>query len=266
MERLQQHPLGQALPKMSWEDYERLRTSLHNQGLLVPIVRHEGMILDGWNRYNLCLEEGVDPEFEDYDGSDPMGIVLALNVWRRHLSYEQKLKAAEDLVRAFPSRTNRQIAKDTQLEHHTIAKVREKIEGKSTVDTSNGDDPYYVTDGCDAPQPEAEHAAELPKPRLEEGSKRLARGRKPLSPEQKAARAKEAAKAEKEHKPLTSARDDKVNTLAEVIAANLGQLDDIVRIISGYEGEIQRRFSLWQRNEMARRFAKILGVIVDLAA
>jgi hypothetical protein len=34
----------------------------------VAIERHKGMITDGRNRYRACLEAGVEPWFEEYDG------------------------------------------------------------------------------------------------------------------------------------------------------------------------------------------------------
>ena len=99
--------------------------------------------------------------------------------------------------------------------------------------------------------------------RKADGSVRSAPGRKPLSPEEKAARAnaRAAAKAEAQKetkpKPLTSARDDEVE---QQIGGNLKLLPEIVQIISGYDGLIQRQFTLGQRHEMVRKFAKALWV------
>jgi len=39
-------------------------------------------------------------------------------------------------------------------------------------------------------------------------------------------------------KPLSSVRDEKVNSLAEVIKDNIGSLPEIVPILSGYAGVI----------------------------
>ena len=50
----------------------------------------------------------------------------------------------------------------------------------------------------------------------------------------KRAAAKAEAKKETALKPLTSARDASVNALAEFVAANIGNLPDLVQIISGY--------------------------------
>jgi len=101
-----------------------------------------------------------------------------------------------------------------------------------------------------------------------EASGRKARGRKPLSPEEKAARANERLKAkwearkETKLKPLTSAREDAVEVLVKVIGSNLHLLQDIVQIISGYDGVIHQKFTLGQRHEMVRKFAKALGVSI----
>src|SRR5262249_28618214 len=99
-----------------------------------------------------------------------------------------------------------------------------------------------------------------------ETSGRKARGRKPLSPEEKTVRAwaRAAAKAEAKKesglKPLTSVRDDEVETLAQQIGGNLKLLPEIVQIICGYDGVIHQKFTLGQRHEMVRKFAKALGV------
>ena len=48
--------------------------------------------------------------------------------------------------------------------------------------------------------------------------------------------------------------------LCDVILSNIGSLPDIVQIIAGYEGVIRQKFTLGQRHEMVRKFAKALGV------
>jgi len=71
------------------------------------------------------------------------------------------------------------------------------------------------------------------------------------------------AKAQKKPKPLTSARDDAVNALAEQIRQNIDRIQDIVQIISGYDGVIQQKFAVGQRHELVRKFAKAMGVAFE---
>jgi len=119
-----------------------------------------------------------------------------------------------------------------------------------------------------------------PTPERVEVTGRKARGRKPLSPVEKARRAEDRRKARVEAargrarddairvqaakttqlKPLTSVREDEVDRVAEQIGGNLYLLPDIINIIAGYDGLIQRHYTLGQRHEMVCKFVKALGV------
>ena len=98
---LTQHPLGAAVPAMTDEEYDDLVQSMETRGFLPGnhIVMHEGMVLDGWHRYKASIQADVVAEFADYQGEDPAGFVLALNVERRHLSDDQRAAIAGALVR-----------------------------------------------------------------------------------------------------------------------------------------------------------------------
>ena len=58
-----------------------------------PVVRHEGMVLDGWHRYAKALQLGIEPIFTDYPGDDPAGFVIARHKARRHISKEEIAEA-----------------------------------------------------------------------------------------------------------------------------------------------------------------------------
>ena len=67
-------------------------------GLLVPIVLYEGMILEGLNRFRACSAAGVAPRFEQYTGNDPVGFVVSMNLRRRHLDESQRTMVAAKLA------------------------------------------------------------------------------------------------------------------------------------------------------------------------
>ena len=86
------HPLAALFPLLQGPELDALVEDIRANGLRVPIVLHGGKILDGRNRYRACQAAGVEPRFEEFEGTDEEALALAvsLNVSRRHLSTPQK--------------------------------------------------------------------------------------------------------------------------------------------------------------------------------
>ena len=84
---MKRHPLSESWPPLRETELLTLRESIaagfdpHH-----PIVLHEGMVLDGWHRYEAAQAAGVEPVFVDYAGADPAGYVIARHRGRRNLS------------------------------------------------------------------------------------------------------------------------------------------------------------------------------------
>lgn len=93
-ERIPYHPYADLYPMMSAEDRRALLEDMRKNGLRVPILLFEGQILDGRNRYECCLELGIEPRFVEYTGDDALAEVRSLNGPRRHLTPQQKAAAA----------------------------------------------------------------------------------------------------------------------------------------------------------------------------
>lgn len=101
--KLTLHPLCELFPKMNDKDYAALRDDIRDHGLRQPIITLDGEILDGRNRYDACVETGTRFEIKEFDGTDPLGFVLSLNLHRRHLSSGQQaaiVSAAQDWSKA----------------------------------------------------------------------------------------------------------------------------------------------------------------------
>lgn len=75
---------------MTEGDFDCLCKDIEENGLREPIVMHEGMILDGGNRYRACVETGTAPSFKDFCGGSVVAFVLSANLHRRHLSPGQQ--------------------------------------------------------------------------------------------------------------------------------------------------------------------------------
>lgn len=97
------HELCSLFPKIDGEAYEVLKADIKANGLMNPIMLHEGMILDGQNRFRACEELGIEPKFVNFSGSNILEFVLAQNLHRRHLSAGQSatiVALAQDWAKA----------------------------------------------------------------------------------------------------------------------------------------------------------------------
>lgn len=84
------HPLCTLFPRMAGAEFSALVDDIEANGLCQPIVTHDGMILDGGNRYRACLEAGIEPTFVEFEGDNLVSFVLSANLHRRHMSAGQQ--------------------------------------------------------------------------------------------------------------------------------------------------------------------------------
>ena len=119
------HPLCTLFPRMIGEDFDALVADIYANGLQSPIVLHDGMILDGGNRYRACQIANVEPRFVQFDGESVVAFVLSANLRRRHMSIGQQaaiVSSAQDWSKAQVQGANRHTMKtgnDAGL--HTVA-------------------------------------------------------------------------------------------------------------------------------------------------
>ena len=91
---MEAHPICRILPEMTPAEYAALAADVAAKGLVRAITTHEGMILDGRHRYRACLDSGVAPRFEVYEGSDPVGFVASSCTHRNLKTSQRALVAA----------------------------------------------------------------------------------------------------------------------------------------------------------------------------
>lgn len=107
------------------DELKDMAADIAERGLLQPIVLDEqGRILDGRNRYAACELAGVEPEFTTYDGEDPDGYALSVNIARRHLTKGQIAMVAarsDDLIK---KQSQRSLAAHLNINQSYIANAR----------------------------------------------------------------------------------------------------------------------------------------------
>jgi phage N-6-adenine-methyltransferase len=92
---LEFHEAANIFPMMSMEEFESLKQSISKNGQRVPIYTFEGRIVDGRNRYRACLDLGISPWFEEWNGEGLLcDFVWDLNAERRDLDKGAKQMSA----------------------------------------------------------------------------------------------------------------------------------------------------------------------------
>lgn len=84
------HPLCTLFPRLEGAEFEALKADIVANGQREPITVHDGLVLDGGNRYRACVEAGIEPMLKDFTSADPVAFVLSANLHRRHLTPGQQ--------------------------------------------------------------------------------------------------------------------------------------------------------------------------------
>lgn len=140
------------------EEYEALKASIAEHGLLSPITKDQnGVVLDGNHRLRACRELGVQPRYEIVacdDDDDRYVRAVVMNLLRRHLTHEQKAaKVAELRGRGW---TYQQIAVETGMSYGTVQGLvtrSEDVINFDNVETKSDEKPRTVIDSRGRVQP-----------------------------------------------------------------------------------------------------------------
>jgi len=115
-DNLEVHPVADLFPMLADDELQDLAADIKERGLIQPIVLDtDGRILDGRNRHAACLLAGVAPEFVTYDGSDPNGYALSVNIARRHLTKGQQAMVIVKAAEQYKLYSQGQLARDAGI-------------------------------------------------------------------------------------------------------------------------------------------------------
>src|SRR5689334_8392230 len=92
---------------MQPEEYATLTTDIREHGQQEPIWLYEGKILEGWHRFKACLELGLTPRTQEFNGTaqEAKDYVISRNSIRRHLNQSQQACVAVDYSELNPELT-----------------------------------------------------------------------------------------------------------------------------------------------------------------
>jgi len=137
MSRFRPHPISEIFPAMDGAEFDALVEDIKAHGLQQKLVMYQGKILDGRNRWRACEALGIKPKWVDYEGDDPLGHVLSLNLHRRHLDASQRamvgariatLKNGQRPSAIAEGATQGQAAKQLNVSPDSVGRAREVVE------------------------------------------------------------------------------------------------------------------------------------------
>lgn len=121
----------QLLPPLTPEEYENLKESIREQGVLVPVEYDEhGNILDGHHRIQIATELGIDfPKVvrTGFTEQQKRSHARTLNTVRRHLNREQKREIIKQEILENPQESNNKIAKRLGVSDTTVGTIRNEL-------------------------------------------------------------------------------------------------------------------------------------------
>lgn len=129
-QRYEDHPIAGVFPLLGDDELEVLAADIGANGLREPITLHDGMILDGRNRYRACLKAAVEPRFRAFQGESPTAFVLSLNLHRRHLTQSQKACVAVEVEKHFAGEARARMALGGGDKRSGTQKIADPIQGK----------------------------------------------------------------------------------------------------------------------------------------
>lgn len=122
------------LPPIETDLYDRLREDIRSRGVQIPILvdSSTGEVVDGKQRMKVAEELGIKDIPTLYVGrltpEEREDLRLAVNLYRRHLTRAQLREFVAWALRQQPESSDRCVARQTGVNHRTVAGVRRELE------------------------------------------------------------------------------------------------------------------------------------------
>ena len=109
------HPFADHLPLLSDQEMKDLAADIKQNGQRLPVIRCNGLIIDGRNRLKACEIAGVEPNIRDREDvlktdADVARFIISINLSRRHVLPAERAAMAVELLDAIKKEDERAAA------------------------------------------------------------------------------------------------------------------------------------------------------------
>jgi hypothetical protein len=141
------HPAANLFPPMTRKELVALGNAIADKGMQVPVTLYDDksdgppVLLDGRNRLDAMEMIGIPVidesgrlavEMRRVEG-EPCALAVSLNIHRRHLTAKQRRGLIAELMKADPSKSDREIAGMLKASPTTVGTVRAEMEAAGDV-------------------------------------------------------------------------------------------------------------------------------------
>lgn len=139
------------LPTLPEKEYEALKESIRERGVLVPIMvaaearvvdgrEHvRAFIVDGHERYRACRELKIPPAplrvLDPMTTAERRELAIRLNAERRHLSKPDRDRLLEQYIKAAPHKGTREIADACKVSQSKAARSKARLLATESIDS-----------------------------------------------------------------------------------------------------------------------------------
>lgn len=156
--KLVRHPLSAEYRDINGADWTRFLNKFKKVKFLTshPIVLHENMVLDGWQRLRACIALDIVPEFTTLgEGISPRDFVEAMNDERRHESAAEREERRNRIAKAREEgKSIRTIAEEEGVSKSTVARDLDKTSTVPPGTVAGKDGRQYTTAKPQTTQPD----------------------------------------------------------------------------------------------------------------
>ncbi len=139
------------LPPLPHAEYEALKESIRERGVLVPILvaadrevaggkdKVRGYIVDGHERYRACRELKIPPAplrvLDPMTADERRELSIRINAERRHLSKPDRDRLLEEYIKAAPQKSTREVADACKVSQSKAARAKAQLLANESIDS-----------------------------------------------------------------------------------------------------------------------------------